>query len=200
MTEGPPTAAPPASASALESFEALLAELEAAIAHLDREELPLEDRLALHATAFDLQSRVERTLESAREAAAAVEREAETGPPEDTGPDSADPGPGEPYEALDSRSRETVERLERGDLPLAEVVRLHGEAHRLAAACDRILKTARGRVERLAAGRAEPASGGSGPRASRAGIGAPSRSPHPAAESDDNEDDHEDEDNGDAPF
>lgn len=193
MTESPPTAAPPASAPALESFETLLAELEAAVASLDREELPLEDCLTLHATAFDLQSRVKRMLESAQEAAAAVEREAETGPPEDTGLDSADPGPGEPYEALDSRSRETVERLERGDLPLAEVVRLHGEAHRLAAGCDRILRAARGRVERLEAGRAEPDPGGSGAGASGVGNGASSRSPHPEDESDDGND-------GEAPF
>ena len=193
MTESAPTAAPPASAPALESFETLLAELEAAIANLDREELPLEDRLALHSTAVGLHSRLERMLESARKAAAAVEREAEAGPPGDTEPDSADPGPGEPYETLHARLLETVERLERGDLPLAEVVRIHGEAHRLAAGCDRILRAARGRVERLAGGRAEPDPGGSGAGASGAGNGASSRSPHPEDESDDEDDD-------DAPF
>lgn len=194
----PPTAAPPEPPPDLESFERLLQELEAAVANLGDEELPLEDRLALHSRAVGLHSRLERVLESAREAAAAIEREAEAGAPEDTGPEATGPAPEKPYEALHAQLLETVERLERGDLPLAEVVRLHGEAHRLAAACDRILKTARGRVERLAAGRAEPAPGGSGARASRAGTGASSRSPHPEDESDDNEDDHEDD--GDPPF
>lgn len=185
MTESPPTAAgsPPPD---LEAFERLQGELEAAVANLNDEELPLEERLALHARAVGLHARLERTLETAREAAAAVEREAEAGPPEETPREAADPGPEEPYEALHERLRETVERLERGDLPLAEVVRLHGEAHRLAAGCDRILKTARGRVERLTAGRAGPSpTADPGERARRAGKGAPVRTPAPADELDD---------------
>lgn len=185
MTGGPPNAAgsPPPD---LDAFERLQSELEAAVANLNDEELPLEDRLALHTRAVGLHARLERMLEAAREAAGAVEREAEAAPPEEVPPAAADSGPEEPYEVLHARLRETVERLDRGELPLAEVVRLHGEAHRLAAGCDRILKTARGRVERLAAGRAEPSpTADSGKPASRAGSGASSRRSAPADELDD---------------
>lgn len=186
MTESPPTATGSSPPPDLEAFERLQSELEAAVANLNDDELPLEERLALHARAVGLHTRLERTLEAAREAAAAVEREAEAGPSEGAPPEAADPGPGEPYEALHERLRETVERLERGDLPLAEVVRLHGEAHRLAAGCDRILKTARGRVERLAAGRAGASpTADPGERARRAGNGASVRAAAPGDELDD---------------
>lgn len=145
MTTGSQSETPAAGTPDLGPFERLQAELEAAVAKLGEEDLPLEERLALHAKAVGLHARLEELLGEARERAAAVEQaEGSEGAGGATG-GRAD----EPYEVLHTRLQAVVERLEDSDLALSEVVRLHGEAHRLAARCDHLLKTAQGRVDRL---------------------------------------------------
>lgn len=153
MTTDPKPEAPATPPPDPEAFERLQRDLEAAVAKLGDEDLPLEERLALHAKAVGLHGRLEELLREARERAAAVEREAGTEAAGGVAGGEAAGAPDEPYEVLHSRLQEVVERLEDDDLPLAEVVRLHGEAHRLAARCDHLLKTAQGRVDRLTAAR-----------------------------------------------
>ena len=146
----------------LEDYERLETELRKAVERLGAEELPLERRLALHGQAVRLQGQAEELLRTARRETEAVEQAAE----EDAAPDeqAADaPGAEEtaPYEALQKRLEEVVRRLEESgdDLPLEEVVRLHAEAHGLAARCDAILKAAQGRIETLESGREDAEDG-----------------------------------------
>lgn len=154
MTTGPQSETPAAAPPDLGSFERLQAELEAAVAKLGQEDLPLEERLALHARAVGLHARLEELLGEARGRAAAIEQAAGS----DGAGDAAGGVADEPYEVLHARLQAVVERLEDGGLPLAEVVRLHSEAHRLAARCDHLLKTAQGRVDRVTARRGDSGS------------------------------------------
>jgi exodeoxyribonuclease VII small subunit len=55
----------------------------------------------------------------------------------------------ESYEALMERLQTVVERLETGQLPLAEALQLYEEGVALAARCQQMLDAAELRVERL---------------------------------------------------
>lgn len=140
----------------LGDYERLETDLRKAVERLGVEELPLEERLALHGRAVRLQGQAEELLRTARRKTEAVEQAAG----EDTTPDEKAATPPieeetEPYETLHQRLEEVVRKLEEGgdDLPLDEAVRLHAEAHGLAARCNAILKAAQGRIEILEAGR-----------------------------------------------
>lgn len=61
------------------------------------------------------------------------------------------PTPVESYEALYARLQEVVARLEQGELPLDETLRLYEQGVRLAAACQQLLDAAELRVRELAA-------------------------------------------------
>lgn len=139
----------------LGDYERLETDLRKAVERLGAEELPLERRLALHGRAVRLQGQAEELLRTARQKTEAVEQAAD----EDAAPDErAAPGAEEtePYESLHERLEQVVRKLEESgdDLPLEEVVRLHAEAHGLAARCDAILKAAQGRIETLETGEA----------------------------------------------
>ena len=54
------------------------------------------------------------------------------------------------YEALMARLVAVVDRLESGELPLAEALALYEEGVALGAACQRLLEAAELRVQRLA--------------------------------------------------
>lgn len=60
--------------------------------------------------------------------------------------------PVESYEALYVQLQEVVARLEQGELPLDETIRLYEQGVRLAAACQQLLDTAELRVRELTAG------------------------------------------------
>lgn len=53
------------------------------------------------------------------------------------------------YESLMVRLRQVVERLETGELPLAEALTLYEEGMRLAAQCQQLLEVAELRVQQL---------------------------------------------------
>jgi len=55
------------------------------------------------------------------------------------------------YESLMARLRQVVERLETGELPLAEALALYEEGMRLAAQCQHLLDAAELRVQQLVA-------------------------------------------------
>lgn len=55
------------------------------------------------------------------------------------------------YEALMARLVAVVDRLENGELPLAEALALYEEGVALSAACQRLLEAAELRVQRLVA-------------------------------------------------
>jgi exodeoxyribonuclease VII small subunit len=57
--------------------------------------------------------------------------------------------PVESYEALYSKLQEIVQRLEAGELPLDESLRLYEEGVALAAACQRLLEAAELRITML---------------------------------------------------
>lgn len=145
----------PESPPGLGDYERLEADLRKAVERLGAEELPLEERLALHARAVRLQDRAEELLRAARRKTDAVERATGPDSPPDGSPSAPKAEEAEPYESLHERLGEVVRRLEEGgdDLTLGEVVRLHAEAHRLAARCEAILNAAQGRIEHLEAGR-----------------------------------------------
>lgn len=63
--------------------------------------------------------------------------------------------PVETYEALYAQLQEVVQRLEQGELPLAETLRLYEQGVRLSAACQRLLDGAELRVQQLQAGDSE---------------------------------------------
>lgn len=158
-----PRKAGDASPPGLEDYERLETDLREAVERLGAEELPLERRLALHGRAVRLQGQAEELLRAARRKTEAVEQAAEA----DSAPDErAADAPGaeetEPYESLHERLEQVVRRLEEsgGDLALEEVVRLHAEAHGLAARCSAILKAAQGRIETLESGREGAEDGG----------------------------------------
>lgn len=56
------------------------------------------------------------------------------------------------YEALTQRLQQVVERLETGELPLAEALALYEEGVALAARCQHLLDAAELRVQQLAIG------------------------------------------------
>lgn len=60
--------------------------------------------------------------------------------------------PVESYEALYAQLQEVVGRLEQGELPLDETLRLYEQGVRLSAACQQLLDAAELRVRQLAAG------------------------------------------------
>lgn len=60
--------------------------------------------------------------------------------------------PVESYEALYAQLQQVVARLEQGELPLDETLRLYEQGVRLAAACQRLLDAAELRVSELTAG------------------------------------------------
>lgn len=60
--------------------------------------------------------------------------------------------PVETYETLYTRLQEVVARLEAGELPLDESLRLYEEGVGLAAECQRLLDAAELRVQQLQAG------------------------------------------------
>lgn len=60
--------------------------------------------------------------------------------------------PVESYEALYEQLQQVVARLEQGELPLDETLRLYEQGVRLAAACQRLLDAAELRVRELTAG------------------------------------------------
>lgn len=62
--------------------------------------------------------------------------------------------PVESYEALYTQLQQVVARLEQGELPLDETLRLYEQGVRLAAACQQLLDTAELRVRELSAGAA----------------------------------------------
>jgi exodeoxyribonuclease VII small subunit len=64
--------------------------------------------------------------------------------------------PVESYEALYAQLQQVVDRLEAGELPLDETLRLYEQGVRLAAACQRLLDSAELRVRELAAGEPDP--------------------------------------------
>ncbi len=61
-------------------------------------------------------------------------------------------GPVETYETLYTRLQEVVARLEAGELPLDESLRLYEEGVGLAAECQRLLDAAELRVQQLQSG------------------------------------------------
>lgn len=145
----------------LGDYERLEKDLRKAVERLGAEELPLEERLALHGRAVRLQGRAGELLRAARRKTEAVELAAEEDSSEDDSSEdrqdraAPDAEETEPYESLHRCLEQVVRRLEESgnDLPLEEVVRLHAEAHRLAGRCNAILKAAQGRIETLEAGR-----------------------------------------------
>lgn len=124
------------------TFEALESELRQATERLEDASVPLEERLTLHARAASLHQQLEAALDRARRA---LEQPVETGEAGD-----------ERYEKLRDRLAETVTELEKADLPLARVVKLHRRARQLAARCETILKAAQQRVEATSGKRVEP--------------------------------------------
>jgi exodeoxyribonuclease VII small subunit len=56
------------------------------------------------------------------------------------------------YEALTERLRQVVERLEAGELPLAEALALYEEGVSLSARCQQLLDSAELRVQQLLVG------------------------------------------------
>ena len=56
------------------------------------------------------------------------------------------------YEALIQRLQQVVQRLETGELPLADAVTLYEEGVALAAQCQQLLETAELRVQQLSVG------------------------------------------------
>lgn len=58
----------------------------------------------------------------------------------------------QPYEALTQRLQQVVERLETGELPLAEALALYEEGVALAARCQQLLDAAELRVQQLSIG------------------------------------------------
>lgn len=56
------------------------------------------------------------------------------------------------YEALTQRLQQVVERLETGELPLAEALALYEEGVALAARCQQLLDAAELRVQQLSVG------------------------------------------------
>lgn len=59
--------------------------------------------------------------------------------------------PAETYETLYARLQELVNRLELGELPLAESLQIYEQGVRLAAECQRLLDSAELRVQQLQA-------------------------------------------------
>lgn len=59
--------------------------------------------------------------------------------------------PAETYETLYARLQELVNRLELGELPLAESLQIYEQGVRLAAECQRLLDSADLRVQQLQA-------------------------------------------------
>ncbi|MCU0492326.1 MAG: exodeoxyribonuclease VII small subunit [Chloroflexaceae bacterium] len=57
--------------------------------------------------------------------------------------------PDETYETLFTRLKDVVTRLEEGELPLEESLRLYEEGTKLAAACQRLLDGAELRIQQL---------------------------------------------------
>jgi exodeoxyribonuclease VII small subunit len=68
--------------------------------------------------------------------------------PRKTAPDA----PAASYESLMERLRQVVERLETGELPLAESLALYEEGVQISARCQRLLDDAELRVQQLLAG------------------------------------------------
>ncbi len=62
------------------------------------------------------------------------------------------PTPVESYETLYAQVQQVVARLEEGELPLDETLRLYEQGVRLAAACQRLLDAAELRVRQLSSG------------------------------------------------
>lgn len=56
------------------------------------------------------------------------------------------------YEALTQRLQQVVERLETGELPLAEALALYEEGVALAARCQQLLDSAELRIQQLSIG------------------------------------------------
>ncbi len=126
-----------------ETFEALEAEVREATARLEDAELPLEERLRLHALATRIHERLEAALAEARRTLAE--------------PVTADAAADDAaYETLRDELAETVTALETEGLPLARVLALHQRARRLAARCEAILMGAQERVGQLPDASREP--------------------------------------------
>ncbi len=64
----------------------------------------------------------------------------------------SDVTPVESYEQLYAQLQEVVARLEQGELPLDETLRLYEQGVRLAATCQRLLDSAELRVQTLMGG------------------------------------------------
>jgi exodeoxyribonuclease VII small subunit len=64
----------------------------------------------------------------------------------------SDTTPVDTYEQLYARLQEVVARLEQGELPLEETLRLYEQGVRLAASCQRLLDGAELRVQALMGG------------------------------------------------
>lgn len=62
------------------------------------------------------------------------------------------PSPVQSYEELYARLQEVVTRLEHGELPLDETLKLYEQGMQLAAACQRLLDQAELRVQQLQSG------------------------------------------------
>jgi exodeoxyribonuclease VII small subunit len=66
------------------------------------------------------------------------------------------PTPVDTYETLYARLQEVVARLEVGELPLAETLKLYEQGVRLAAACQQLLDAAELQIQQLQATPPEP--------------------------------------------
>lgn len=143
------------------TFESIESELQAVMRKLEDPEVPLQERLQLHARAAALHQRLESILTAAREATG------ESGPEGDPPTAPAAENSAEPYEAVRDRLAAIVNTLEGDDLPLARIVALHAEARRLAARCEAILSAAQEEIARST-------------EASAAGPGAPETEPEDA--------------------
>lgn len=127
--------APPREGS--ETFEGLEEELRAALKRLEDPRVPLEARLRLHTRAAAIHERMEAALEIAEKTVGEP-----LPPPSGEDPDFPQ-GLAEPYESVQQRLADTVERLGGEGLPLARVVALNRTARRLAERCEALLRGAR---------------------------------------------------------